>query len=227
MNPFLAVGTCGKERTKVGRPLLVLVHDYIWSDFCSSFSLASLQYMEKIWCKTDALLWWSKPLVLLLPTCSHSLQWCLLISAQAYFLHYEKLSWCHAMICRIDIGSATILHLGNLELTCQFSKHKASKFVLNRVYWNEMLRASQTWPSIVGLYLYKRNSVSPSKKLDCTDSLEGTVSWAHAHSQTQSCAFWWPTVPRLLYWTFIYFRMFGSLKFNLLKFLLLSNKQAK
>lgn len=49
------------------------------------------------------------------------------------------------MICRIDIGSATILHLGNfLELTCQFSKKKASKFVLIRVYWNEMLRASQT-----------------------------------------------------------------------------------
>ncbi len=102
-----------------------------------------------------------KPRVLLLPSCSHSFQWCLLISGQAYFLHYETWSWCHAMICRIDIGSATILHLGNfLELTSQFSKHKASEFVLNRVYWNEMLRASQTWPSIVGLYLYKPNSVN-------------------------------------------------------------------
>lgn len=29
VSPFLAVGTYGKERKKVGRPLMVLVHDYI------------------------------------------------------------------------------------------------------------------------------------------------------------------------------------------------------
>jgi hypothetical protein len=33
VNPFLAVGTYGKERKKVGRPLMVLVLDYIQSDF--------------------------------------------------------------------------------------------------------------------------------------------------------------------------------------------------
>jgi hypothetical protein len=48
VNRFLVVGTYGKERKKVGRPLMVLLHDYIRSDFCSSFSLASLQYIEKI-----------------------------------------------------------------------------------------------------------------------------------------------------------------------------------